>query len=296
MPENNSKDITVIKILRKTVSELELCNIKDARINAELLLCEIMKCSRLDLYINYEKPLNRDELIQFNLYLKRRLSNEPLQYITGKTNFFGYEIKLDRNVLIPRQETELLAERVIEDIISSEKKNVSLFEIGTGSGCIVVALAKRLTELEIGYEIFSIDISFNALETARKNLELNGIADKRITLFEKDIFEIERLKKNYDYIISNPPYISLKDWNELPDEIKKFEPLSALTDESDGLKFYRKIFDIYSDKEFTGKAFCEIGFGQKEGLTNLLVKFENIKYIFYKDYSEIDRIIKLEKC
>ncbi|MBK9333919.1 MAG: hypothetical protein IPM96_16295 [Ignavibacteria bacterium] len=94
MPENNSKDITVIEILRKTVSELELCNIKDARINAELLLCEIMKCSRLDLYINYEKPLNRDELVQFNQYLKRRLSNEPLQYITGSTNFFGYEISL----------------------------------------------------------------------------------------------------------------------------------------------------------------------------------------------------------
>ncbi len=296
MPENNSNVLTVIEILRKTVSELELCGIKDARINAELLLCEIMKCSRLDLYINYEKPLSRDELIQFNHYLKRRLSNEPLQYITGRTSFFGYEIMLDRNVLIPRQETELLAERVIEDVISSEKNYVSIFEIGTGSGCLAVALAKRLTELEIGYEIFSIDISGKALETARRNLKLNGIEDTRITLFKKDMFEIERLKKNYDYIISNAPYISLDDWNELPDEIKKFEPMNALTDENDGFKFYRKIFEIYSDKDFTGKAVCEIGFGQKETLVKILEKYQTVKYTFYKDYSDIDRIIKLEKC
>ncbi|HRJ99140.1 MAG TPA: peptide chain release factor N(5)-glutamine methyltransferase [Ignavibacteria bacterium] len=296
MPENNSNVLTVIDILRKTVSELELSGIKDSRINAELLLCEIMKCSRLDLYINYEKPLSRDELIQFNHYLKRRLNNEPLQYITGRTNFFGYEIMLDRNVLIPRQETELLAERTIEDVISSEKKNISIFEIGTGSGCLAVALAKRLTELETGYEIFSIDISENAIETARSNLKLNGIEDSRITLYKKDMFEIERLKKNYDYIISNPPYISLDDWKELPDEIKKFEPMNALTDESDGFKFYRKIFEIYSDKDFTGKAFCEIGFGQKETLVKILDKYQTVKYTFYKDYSEIDRIIKLEKC
>lgn len=299
MTENNTTDknqfITVLEILKKAVSDLDENNIIDARLNAELLLCYVMNSKRLDLYVNYEKPVKPSEENEFRKLISRRISNEPLQYILGRTNFFGYDISLDRNVLIPRQETELLVERVLEDISASGKKSVSIFEIGTGSGCIAIALGKKLGEQNISYEIFSIDKSEKALIIAKKNLELNGISGKEITLYCKDVFDIPRLKKNYDYIISNPPYISIAEWEKLPDEIRNYEPKTALTDDKNGLNFYSKIFEIFSDLEFSGKLFCEIGYRQRESLEVLLRKYEIMKYKFYKDYSDIFRILKAEK-
>ncbi|MFZ1322499.1 MAG: peptide chain release factor N(5)-glutamine methyltransferase [Ignavibacteria bacterium] len=299
MTENNTKEknsfITVLEVLKKAIVDLDKNNIIDARLNAELLLCNVMNCKRLDLYVNYEKPVKPSEENEFRKLILRRISNEPIQYILGKTNFFGYDITLDRNVLIPRQETELLVERVLEDISSSEKKSVSIFEIGTGSGCIVIALSKRLSELNILYELFSIDISEKALITAKKNLELNGISGENITLYCKDVFDIPKLKKKYDYIVSNPPYISMNNYQALPEEIRNYEPKNALTDDKNGLNFFNKIFEIFSDSEFSGKMFCEIGYGQKESLEVLLKKYEIMKYKFYKDYSNIFRILKAEK-
>lgn len=299
MPETNlpvtNTLITVLEILKKAAEDLDKNKIMDARLNAELILCNVMNCKRIDLYVNYEKPLNPHEETEFNRLINRRISKEPLQYILGKTNFFGYDIIVDKNVLIPRQETELLVERILEDISATEKKAVSFFEIGTGSGCIVAALAKKLIEQNISYEIFSIDISEKALDTATKNMELNGITGKDITLFCKDVFEIPKLKKNYDYIVSNPPYVSNNDWKKLPDEIRNYEPKNALTDGDNGLSFYNKIFEIFMDAEFKGKLFCEIGYGQKESIESLLKKNDVKKFIFYRDYSNIYRILKAEK-
>lgn len=187
--------VNILEILKKAVSELDENNIIDARLNAELLLCKVMNCKRLDLYVNYERPVKRSEEKEFSELIYRRISNEPLQYILGKTNFFGYDITLDRNVLIPRQETELLVEKILDDISASGKKSVNIFEIGTGSGCIIVALAKKLSGLNILYEIFSIDISEMALSNAKKNLDINGISMDNITLYCKDVFEIPKLKK-----------------------------------------------------------------------------------------------------
>ncbi|MBS1516498.1 MAG: peptide chain release factor N(5)-glutamine methyltransferase [Bacteroidetes bacterium] len=295
MSVNIKAGISIIEVLKKTTEELEKNGIQDSRLNSELLLCSVLNCDRIQLYLNYERPLNSGESTLFGKLISRRNEKEPLQYILGKTNFFGYDILLNRNVLIPRQETELLVERILEDIRQSGRIKVSLFEIGTGSGCISVALSKELSESGIEHEIFSIDNSADALETAARNLELNGIDAVRVTLYNKNVFEIPKLRKNYDYIFSNPPYIPVSDFNELPQEIKDYEPVSALTDNENGLSFYKKIFEIYSDKEFTGKVFCEIGFGQKEKLEEMIAEQKEIKPTFYKDHSDIYRILKLEK-
>lgn len=137
-----------------------------------------------------------------------------------------------------------------------------MIEIGSGSGCISVALAKQLETMNVNYNIFSIDISSDATEVANENLRLNDLSSNKIRFITKDLFEIERLNKSVDYIISNPPYISLNEFEKLDSEVKDHEPDFALTDFNDGLKYYRKIFSIAAEDNFKGKVFCEIGFGR----------------------------------
>ncbi|MBS1551493.1 MAG: HemK family protein methyltransferase, partial [Bacteroidetes bacterium] len=126
-----------IKVSEKILKEKK---INDARLNAELMLCDVLNCSRVDLYLNFDKPLTKDEIRTFKNYMQRRIKHEPLQYILGKTSFYGFDIMVNEKVLIPRQETELLVEKVLNDIKSRSLKDVSVFEIGTGSGCIAIAL------------------------------------------------------------------------------------------------------------------------------------------------------------
>lgn len=285
----------VIEFINYTAARLEEIKIDDARLNAELMLSEVLKSSRMELYMNFEKPLTKDEIQKFKSMLQRRLNYEPLQHILGKTNFFGYDFIVNSKVLIPRQETELLAEKVIEDVKSSSLKKVTVFEIGSGSGCLSIALAKSLQKENVEVNIFSIDISKDAVDVSNENLRLNNLDEKTIRFFVKDIFEIEKLNKNFDYIVSNPPYISQKDYENLNIEVKEFEPKISLTDDSEGLNFYEKIFMIASDKTFSGKVFCEIGFGQMNSVEKILLKNNFSKYKFYKDYSNIDRIIEAHK-
>ncbi|MBK8552047.1 MAG: methyltransferase domain-containing protein [Ignavibacteria bacterium] len=119
-----------------------------------------------------------------------------------------------------------------------------MFEIGSGTGCISISLAKNLEKANISYDIFSIDISKDAIEVAAENLSANKLSDKKVTFYRKDVFEIEKLTKSFDYIVSNPPYISKTDYDSLEPGIKDFEPGFALTDSGDGLKFYKKIFMV----------------------------------------------------
>lgn len=287
--------VTTIEFINFSSELLKKKNISEPRLTSELMLCEIMKCSRVNLYLNFDKPLKKSESDVLKEYLKRRISHEPLQYIFGKTSFYGLDIKVNRHVLIPRPETELLVEYILKDIKDSRKSDVSLFEIGTGSGCISLAIAKQLNADNINYNIYSIDISEEATKVANENLLLNELNNNKIRFLTKDLFEIDRLNKSIDYMVSNPPYISLYDFNQLEPEVKDFEPDFALTDFKTGFKYYEKIFNVAADENFRGKIFCEIGFGQKDSIETLLKKqgFEN--YNFYNDYSNIPRVVKAEK-
>lgn len=287
--------MTVLEILNRTTDLLNEKKIEDARLNAELILSEVMKCSRLNLYLNFDKPVDNEETELFRNYLNRRLKHEPLQYIFGKAQFYGMEFIVNENVLIPRPETELLVEKILTEIKGSNKNPVSIFEIGCGSGCIPLALANILTKENINFEIFSIDNSTEAIETANRNLSRLFPEIKTIRFYKKDVFEIQRLTKSYDYIVSNPPYISGYEYNLLDSCVKDYEPGEALTDFGTGLKYFEKIFSIAADKNFNGKVFCEIGFGQKENIEILLKEKNLIQYFFYKDYSNIDRVLEVIK-
>jgi len=286
---------TVLDIIKSSTELLVKKNITNPRLNVELMLCEVLDCDRVKLYLDFEKPLTKNELDLYREWFKRRLNHEPLQYITGHAYFYGYRFKVNEHVLIPRQETEILVEKVIEDIKNNPKDNLSILEIGTGSGCISIALGKKLDELEMKYNIVAIDISKDALDVAAYNLEKIEGSNEKISFVEKDIFEIDTFNKDIDYIVSNPPYIPYTEFEGLNEEVNKYEPTISLTDYKDGLTFYRKILGLYSSPVITGKLFFEIAYNQKKNLENLLKDFPNIMGKFFKDYSDNDRVLEVSK-
>jgi len=281
---------TLLEIIKYSSNLLNDNNIRDSRLNVELMFCEILNCDRIKLYLDFDKPLKPDEIVKFKSMLKRRMQNEPLQYILGKTNFYGYEIKLNNKVLIPRQETEILVGKVLEDIFEAGKDFINILEIGSGSGCIAIALSGEMKKKNIEHKIISIDISSKSIEMAKSNAIINYIPNDNIDFKVEDFFTNSFSGNNFDYVVSNPPYIPAKEIDGLNIEVKSFEPIDALTDGKDGLLFYENILNLFYKKS---KIFVEIGDGQKEKIEDLL-KRNNIKdYNFYKDYCNIERVLKI---
>jgi release factor glutamine methyltransferase len=284
---------TLLEILNYSAGLLKEKDIKDARLNVELMFCELLKCDRIKLYLDFDKPMRPEELSDFKVMLKKRLKHEPLQYILGKTNFYGYTIHLNKNVLIPRQETEILVSKVLDDIYSSEKELINILEIGSGSGCIAIALSGELQKRNIRHKIISIDKSNGAVEIAETNMTLNNITSGKIDFRVVNFLNDELPENDFDYIVSNPPYIPVADFSNLDSEVKDFEPAEALTDGKDGLLFYEKIFNLRKGVFRNSKIFLEIGDGQKNKVENLLSGFEISDYSFYKDYNNIYRVLKI---
>ncbi len=285
----SEKLTSLLEILNYSANLLKEKNFSDARLNAELLMADALNCRRLDLYLEFDKPLQKKETELFKSHLKRRLNNEPLQYITGKTNFYGYDILVDKSVLIPRPDTEVLVERLLNDIKESGLKEVKILEAGIGSGCIAIAICKELEKAGVSCEYRGIDLSESAVILCKKNTELNGL--KNITAINGDIMEIEN--PDYDYFVSNPPYIPLTEYNELETEVREFEPKIALTDNSDGLTYYKRFFEIY--KSCNAKFFLEIAYNAKPALEKLLGESGIENYTFAKDYNNNFRILILRR-
>jgi len=256
----------------------------------ELLFTEVLNCERTSLYLNRQKRLDKKISSKISQVLKRRIGGEPIEYILGKCEFMGLEFKLNQDVLIPRPETEILVEVVIKQLsaVNCQLSACKILEIGTGSGCVAVSLAKLLPEAEI----FATDISELALKVARENARLNNV-ESRIQFIHCDLFSSElQTLDSCDYIVSNPPYILTAEIGKLAAEVQ-FEPISALDGGRDGLDFYRRI--IRESPGFLRKGgflILEMGFGQCENIKEifkLCKKFE-VKEII-KDYNNIDRVI-----
>jgi release factor glutamine methyltransferase len=257
---------------------------------AELLFTEVFCCSRISLYQGRRRPLSKYNGFKIASVLKRRILGEPLQYILGKTEFMGIELKVNPDVLIPRPETEILVEKTIKlaSGISSEGLGLEILDLGTGSGCIAVSLAKFLPRAKVT----AVDISEKALAIAQENAKLNNVADK-ITFLESDLFSNHELAdKKYDLIASNPPYIRAKTIAKLQPEIA-YEPRIALDGGKSGLVFYRRIINAADNYLKIGGLFImEIGFQQKEAIKNIFQKSKNFAIIdIMKDYQDIDRVI-----
>lgn len=263
------KEWTILEILNWTKDFFSESKIENPRLQAELIISHVLGLKRLELYLQYDsivKEHHRDIIKQM---IKRRRSLEPLQYILGETNFYGYQFKVDPAVLVPRPETEYLVEKIIQNIGDFS----SILDIGTGSGCIAVTLAKELPEISID----AVDISEKALKNAAQNAALNKA---EINFFQSDIFS--KIVKKYDLIVSNPPYISESSYRYLPDEVKKFEPKNALLAGKDGLLFYRKILEKAKEHlNANGKIYLEIGYNQNEEIKFIAEKndFKNIEIL-----------------
>jgi len=290
----NEEEWNIIKLINWSTNYFKEKNIKNPRTNSELLLCHALNMRRLDLYLNFDRPLSQSELQKFKLLLRRRVKHEPIQYIIKETEFMGLPIKVNENVLIPRPETELLVEKIIEttkDRWGSLLK-LSILEIGTGSGNIAVSLAHFLPNSEV----LTIDISKDALKIARKNAETNSTLF-RTSFLEKSIFDLNAKSfKDVKIVVSNPPYISEGEYETLEPEVKNFEPRKAYLEGGDGLSFYRKISEVaYSWLSPDGLLFFEIGMGMLEKVKEI-IESNNFKILHItKDYNSIDRVVCAEK-
>jgi release factor glutamine methyltransferase len=278
---------TLLEIIKYSANLLNERGIKDSRLNVELMFCDILKCDRMKLYLDFDKPLKPEEIAVFKAMLKRRMLKEPLQYILGKTNFYGYEIILNNKVLIPRQETEILVDKVLENIYLLQSDNINILEIGSGSGCIAIAISAELSKKKVNHKIVSIDKSEDAVTLSNQNAKLNNISEENLEFKILDYLKYE-LPDKFDYVISNPPYIPAGNIKNLDEEVKSYEPIGALTDGGEGLIFYKKIFSDFFTKS---QIILEIGDGQKEIIEAEILKNGIKDYNFYKDYCNIERVL-----
>ncbi len=282
------KTWTVLDILKVTEAAFRERGITNPRLNAELLLADTTGDSRINLYLNFEKPLTESEVSLYRDKVKRRLKFEPLQYIRGKTEFYSLEFSVTPDVLIPRQETEILVEKVLEYIKVSGIECPKFLEIGTGSGCISIAIAANAE-----CSITAFDISNEAVKVAEMNSAANGTGEK-VKFETKDFFEPGLTFEGYDIIVSNPPYISAQDVPGLNEEVNGYEPYIALTDDDEGLSFYKRIFELYNDSQNKPAVFLEIGDGKKEAIVKLLGESNIKNYNIHNDLMNMPRVLEIK--
>lgn len=270
---------TIKSILEQGKFFLESKGIENSRQECEKLIEFGLGIKKVDLYINYSKPVNVDELDKLRTYFKERASGKPVQYIIGKVHFRYLQLNVNENVLIPRNETEQVVDIVLR-LISQKKK---VLDLGTGSGAIALAIAQ-----EAKVKVDAVDISSKALVQAKENAKLNNIEE--VNWMQSDWFE--NIDTFYDLIVCNPPYVSYEQYQNLPTEIKDHEPIIALTDERDGLKCLEKIITQapnYLNKK--GHLLLEIGFDQKEVVQALLDDSGFTNIAFEKDLASKDRFV-----
>ena len=265
--------------LRKKIENMFEENGIDDFADIDWIMVEILGCQRS--MLPFFGEITKDKENKIIDAVKKRIKHIPIAYIFKKTNFYGYDLKINENVLIPRLDTEVLVEKVIEDI-KSQDGQVSVLDIGTGSGAIIIAIQK-----ETNAKCIAVDVSKSALALAEENAKANNA---EVEFVESDLFEkISDLK--VDYIVSNPPYIETEVVKTLEPEVVSNEPNLALDGGVDGLDFYRKIIDEAKNHlKANGKIYFEIGYNQGKSVSCLLKKdFEDIKVI--KDYGGNDRVV-----
>lgn len=271
--------------LKEISRKLGNCGIEAAEKEAELLLSEGIDVSRIDMYKN-NPELSNTQMQSLNKMIKRRCGHEPLQYIIGHIEFLGLNLAVGEGVLIPRPETELMAEHAVKLLGAGNTDQLSILDLCTGSGCVALAIAEKFPDALV----YGIDISEKAVRYARINAERNNI--KNAFFYCGDLFSTVKEIKSFDLIISNPPYIKSDEINELQPEIRDWEPLSALDGGIDGLVYYRKIMpaarQILND---TGILMLELGDGYAQSLKEMFESsgYSSIKIL--KDYSGQERII-----
>ncbi|MFZ2324084.1 MAG: peptide chain release factor N(5)-glutamine methyltransferase [Ignavibacteriaceae bacterium] len=277
--------ITVLELIKLSTEYLEKKEVESPRANAEILLADILNCKRIDLYLTFDKPLAENELQLYRESIRKRAARIPLQYIIGNVDFYGLKFNVNNSVLIPRPETELLVEKIITDF--KDINDLKILDIGSGSGNISLSLGKNLNSSTI----IGIDVSEKSIEVANQNKVISDVQNVEFKLFDVMKDDPSILGK-FNVVVSNPPYISEVDYHSLKPELKVYEPKIALTDNYDGLSFYKKIIFLSKMLLYNpGYLYFELGKDQHKDVNQLMIdeKFSNIKVI--KDYAGIERII-----
>lgn len=281
----------IMEAIKKGMIELKNSNIEFPKLKARLLMQYVLDKPRQYIIVNdMEEIKSKDEKLYFSMIKKIR-QGIPLEHITHQKEFMKLNFFVNENVLIPRQDTEILVEEVIK--IANNKKAKKILDLCTGSGAIAVSLAKYIPDSQIT----AIDISNEALKIAKKNAISNNV-EEQITFINSDMFENLNEEK-FDIIVSNPPYVKTNTINELEVQVKK-EPYIALDGGNDGLDFYRKIIkNAYQFLKYNGYLCLEIGFDQKIDVIELIENEEKYENTYYKkDLYDNDRIIitRLKLC
>ena len=271
------------QILKKGENYLKKNKIKNPYLDVELILSKVVKRKREEIILNTNNKLKKIDIMKFKHYLFRRLQNEPIAYILGYKHFWKHRFLIDKSVLIPRPDTEIVIEETLRYLPNDKSKKI--LDVGTGSGCIVVSLIKERPKCTAT----ALDISIKAINVAKTNAKIHQLENK-INFVNIDIDKYKSC--NYDLVISNPPYINSIDLNRLDDDIKFHEPKLALSGGSDGFRDLKKV--IFKSKKLlkiNGKLILEIGHKQKNQCTKILN--DNKFYInnISKDLSGKDRCI-----
>ncbi|MSU69837.1 MAG: peptide chain release factor N(5)-glutamine methyltransferase [Opitutaceae bacterium] len=276
---------TVLEIIKKTTDFFAGRGIESARLNAELLVGHALGLKRMQLYVQFERPLTEPELEKIRPLVRRRGQHEPVQYILGETEFFGLRLKTDRRALIPRPETEQLVEHVTAKLVAPPARALDL---GTGGGAVALALAHHYPALAVT----AVDLSEDALALARENAAATGLAD-RVTFLRSNWFEVLPVEARFDLIVGNPPYLSAAEVAATALEVRTYEPAQALTPAGlDGLADLRAI--LAGAPRFLasgGLLALETGIGQHAALLRLARELGFGDVESRQDLSKRDRFV-----
>lgn len=267
-------------VLKKEVDKLNSFNIEDSILKVQMLLQHILGVSHEYLVTHYDDEIDNTTMREFELDISDLINGKPIQYIVNNQVFYGYDFYVDENVLIPQPDTECLVEEVI-GIGKKFDKKIKILDICTGSGAIAVSLRKNLNAT-----IYASDVSYEALDIARKNAVINNV---EVSFIESDMFE--NISEKFDIIVSNPPYIESDVIQKLSEEVKN-EPLLALDGGKDGLTFYRILAEnAKKHLESDGILAIEIGYNQKDAVVKILEEYGWKNVYSKKDFGNNDRIV-----
>lgn len=274
---------TIREVLNWTRGYFEDAGIVQPRLEAEILLAHALDVDRLHLYMAPDKPLTTDERSRYRSVVKERQSGTPLQHVIGEVNFYGLRFRVDREALIPRNETEELLDQVIKR--APRDRDIRCLDLGTGTGVIAVCMARYLPKAQVT----AVDISPEALQMARENAALNEVTE-RIEFVESSWFA--QVEGEFDFIASNPPYIRSDELADLPVEVRVHEPSVALDGGADGLDRIREISEgLRAHLKPDGVVLMEIGHRQGDSVKQLFESIELVDVSVERDMAEKDRFV-----
>ena len=280
-----SNNILLRDYLKLQISKLADTNVEEGKIKSEALILHYLNISKAELYLNDIKVLDKDIKVMDNMFFEL-YQNKPIQHIIGESYFYENRFLTPPGVFIPRPESELLVDCAI-DLISKRNRSLTIIDFCSGSGCILLSLAKKFPN----HKYIGIDISDIAVQTARKNSELLDL--KNVEFIKQDIFNYTSQKA--DLILCNPPYLAPNEIDHLEDSVKNHDPIAALTDYNDGTSFYKYLISNFDNLILkNGGMLLELPFSS---VTNKIISyndsFNNNKSVFYKDLEGKKRVIKI---